>query len=199
MKWSFLCFLLLLLNPVTLPAEEFEIEKASVIVNIHTNTLALIEANHISEIHPVATGKKKRNASWSFSCIGKGKQPYYRKKNIQGGDKDNPLGTRWIGFDANGTEGRTFGLHGTNRPSSIGYHASLGCIRLANTSVERLYEKLEIGSAVVIVNEAKSFKVIAQNYGLIKESKKSKHMPAFKTFPDLRRHLKCLQEQGFQS
>ncbi|MBM7838170.1 lipoprotein-anchoring transpeptidase ErfK/SrfK [Alkalihalobacillus xiaoxiensis] len=172
MKWSFLCFLLLLLNPVTLPAEEFEIEKASVIVNIHTNTLALIEANHISEIHPVATGKKgEETPVGHFHVLVKAKQPYYRKKNIQGGDKDNPLGTRWIGFDANGTEGRTFGLHGTNRPSSIGYHASLGCIRLANTSVERLYEKLEIGSAVVIVNEAKSFKVIAQNYGLIKESK----------------------------
>ncbi|GAF19352.1 ErfK/SrfK protein [Bacillus sp. JCM 19046] len=148
MKWSFLCFLLLLLNPVTLPAEEFEIEKASVIVNIHTNTLALIEANHISEIHPVATGKKSEETPVGhFHVLVKAKQPYYRKKNIQGGDKDNPLGTRWIGFDANGTEGRTFGLHGTNRPSSIGYHASLGCIRLANTSVERLYEKLEIGSA----------------------------------------------------
>lgn len=47
------------LQPLQMPGDtDWEVEKASVIVNVRTNTLALIEANHIAEIHPVATGKK---------------------------------------------------------------------------------------------------------------------------------------------
>jgi lipoprotein-anchoring transpeptidase ErfK/SrfK len=169
-KWSFLCiFLVMSLQPLQMPGDtDWEVEKASVIVNVRTNTLALIEANHIAEIHPVATGKKgDETPLGQFTVLVKVEQPYYRKKNIPGGDARNPLGSRWIGFDALGTAGRTYGLHGTNRPGSIGYSASAGCIRLANPTIERLYQKIDIGSKIFIVNEHRSFQAIAKEAGLI--------------------------------
>lgn len=66
----------------------------------------------------------------------KAKDPYYRKKNIEGGAKNNPLGRRWIGFDARGTDGRTYGIHGTSDETSIGKFITAGCVRLHNQDVE---------------------------------------------------------------
>ncbi|SDC10919.1 L,D-transpeptidase catalytic domain [Shouchella lonarensis] len=161
-------FTLLLLGTQPSTFIEWEMPQASVIVNVHTHTLALIESRHVEEIHSVATGKKgDETPLGKFTVRVKAKNPYYRKKNIAGGAPNNPLGSRWIGFDALGTEGRTYGLHGTNRPGSIGYRVSAGCIRLANESVERLYERLEVGSTIVIVDEKASFEAIGKKYGLL--------------------------------
>lgn len=58
------------------------------------------------------------------------------------------FGTRWIGLDI---PWGTYGIHGTNRPQSIGTHASHGCIRMFNRHVEEIYEWVEIGTRVVIL------------------------------------------------
>ncbi|MFS0786357.1 L,D-transpeptidase [Shouchella sp. 1P09AA] len=167
MKWSF--FLSIYVFFSALFPNQFLIEQADIIVNIKTNELALIEANHISEVFPIASGKKgEETPEGEFQVLVKAKQPYYRKKDIPGGDERNPLGSRWIGFDANGTSGRTYGVHGTNQPHSIGYHASLGCIRMENSAVEYVFERVEIGSKVVVVNDQRSFNALGKAYGLLK-------------------------------
>ena len=43
-----------------------------------------------------------------------------------------------------------YGIHGTNKPSSIGQNASHGCIRMINTDAEELYEMIPNGTRVVI-------------------------------------------------
>jgi lipoprotein-anchoring transpeptidase ErfK/SrfK len=58
----------------------------------------------------------------------------------------NPLGTRWMGLTAPGV-----GIHGTPNPSSIGYSASHGCIRMHIPEAEWLFERVEIGTTVFIV------------------------------------------------
>ena len=58
------------------------------------------------------------------------------------------FGTRWIGLDI---PWGTYGIHGTNRPQSIGTDASHGCIRMFNRHVEEIYEWVEIGTRVVIL------------------------------------------------
>ena len=55
----------------------------------------------------------------------------------------NPLGTRWIGLNEKG-----YGIHGTDRPGSIGSAASHGCIRLRNEDVEQLFERVRAGDVV---------------------------------------------------
>ncbi len=58
----------------------------------------------------------------------------------------NPLGTRWMGLSAPGV-----GIHGTPDPASIGYSASHGCIRMLIPQAEWLFEHVEIGTTVYIV------------------------------------------------
>jgi lipoprotein-anchoring transpeptidase ErfK/SrfK len=58
----------------------------------------------------------------------------------------NPLGTRWMGLSAWGV-----GMHGTPDAASIGYSASHGCIRMRIPDAEWLYQRVRIGTPVVIV------------------------------------------------
>jgi len=57
------------------------------------------------------------------------------------------FGTRWIGLDV---PWGTYGIHGTNRPHSIGKDVSHGCIRMLNRHVEEIYELVDVGTKVTI-------------------------------------------------
>jgi hypothetical protein len=105
--------------------------------------------------------------------------PYYRKKDIAGGDRNNPLGTRWIGFDAEDTDGRTYGVHGTNKPESIGGYVTQGCIRLPNELVEVLFDHIPIGTRIWIVNTDKSFEELGREKGIMRWTKAAGKLAAF--------------------
>lgn len=92
----------------------------------------------------------------------KAKNPYYIAKNIPGGSPKNPLGSRWMGFNARGTDGSKYGIHGTNQPSSIGKYISQGCIRMKKNDVEYLFDRIPIGTKVWIVKSKKSFQQLAK-------------------------------------
>ncbi|MFD2973341.1 L,D-transpeptidase [Peribacillus deserti] len=140
-----------------------------IIVNKKVHQLALVQDNKIQKVYKAATGKTEElTPEGLFKVTVKAKNPYYRKKNIPGGDPRNPLGSRWIGFNAKGTDGRIYGVHGTNRPGLIGTSVSQGCIRLTNKDVEQLYEKVPLGTQILVVNSTKSFLQIAKQYKAIK-------------------------------
>lgn len=61
---------------------------------------------------------------------------------------DNPLGTRVLKLDMPG-----YLIHGTNTPFGVGMRVSHGCVRLYPENIEFLYELIEIGEPVEIVNE----------------------------------------------
>jgi peptidoglycan hydrolase-like protein with peptidoglycan-binding domain len=63
----------------------------------------------------------------------------------------NPLGTRWIGLNAN-----VVGIHGTSSPWSIGSAASHGCVRMYIPDVEELFELVNVGTPVSIYAERPS-------------------------------------------
>lgn len=60
------------------------------------------------------------------------------------------LGTRFLGLDV---PWGGYGIHGTNRPWSIGHFISQGCIRLRNKDVEELFEWIPVGTSVRIEGE----------------------------------------------
>jgi lipoprotein-anchoring transpeptidase ErfK/SrfK len=151
------------LGPNPLPGDPF------VIVNKTTNEMAFVNENRIQTIVNVATGKtEKLTPEGMFTITVKAPNPYYRKKDIPGGTPENPLGTRWIGFDAEETDGRIYGLHGTNQPESIGKNVSNGCIRLQNEAIESLYDLIPLGTKIVVVRSNKSFEEIAREHHAIK-------------------------------
>ncbi|MEM6384128.1 MAG: L,D-transpeptidase [Pseudomonadota bacterium] len=65
------------------------------------------------------------------------------------GGPENPLGARALYLYRGGRD-TLYRIHGTNAPWSIGQAMSSGCIRMMNEHVEELYERVRIGSRVIV-------------------------------------------------
>lgn len=61
---------------------------------------------------------------------------------------DNPLGDRWIGFWTDGTN--AIGFHGTPDEHLIGQAVSHGCVRMRNADVIALYDRIRLGTHVIV-------------------------------------------------
>ena len=66
-----------------------------------------------------------------------------------GGGPGNPLGARamYLGNSE-------YRIHGTNAPDTIGKRVSSGCIRLTNADVEDLFNRVTIGTKVVVLPDS---------------------------------------------
>jgi lipoprotein-anchoring transpeptidase ErfK/SrfK len=76
------------------------------------------------------------------------RQPYLPR--FMAGGPGNPLGARALYLGS--TEYR---IHGTNQPQTIGQAVSSGCFRLANPQVIDLFDRVPVGTKVVILQAAK--------------------------------------------
>jgi lipoprotein-anchoring transpeptidase ErfK/SrfK len=120
------------------------------------NTLRLYRGTTLVRTFPVATGQAiyptpaglwhivvmQRDPWWyppTYDEWAKGLKP------VPPGPS-NPLGTRWMGLDAPGV-----GIHGTDAPSSIGYSASHGCVRMQVPDAEWLFDHVVVKTPVVIL------------------------------------------------
>jgi lipoprotein-anchoring transpeptidase ErfK/SrfK len=85
------------------------------------------------------------------------RQPYLPR--WVGGGPGNPLGARALYL------GNTdYRIHGTNDATTIGKHVSSGCIRLQNADVEDLYERVGVGTKVVVLpNDQRSVSIGGAN------------------------------------
>jgi lipoprotein-anchoring transpeptidase ErfK/SrfK len=61
------------------------------------------------------------------------------------GGPDNPLGARALYLGSS-----LYRIHGTNEPHTIGQNVSSGCIRMLNDDVLDLYERVKVGTKVVV-------------------------------------------------
>ena len=62
------------------------------------------------------------------------------------GGPDNPLGSRAMYLGST-----LYRIHGSNQPWSIGKAVSSGCIRMRNQDAVDLYERVRIGTNVVVL------------------------------------------------
>jgi lipoprotein-anchoring transpeptidase ErfK/SrfK len=139
-----------------------------VVVNKTTNELAYYNDGKLIKTFPVSTGVAvDLTPEGKFTITVKAKDPYYRKKDIPGGAKENPLGTRWIGFDAEGTDGRIYGIHGNNNPDFIGKYVTQGCVRMYEEDVQYLFEHLPLGTKVLITHSKEDFIKLGKKYGAL--------------------------------
>lgn len=72
------------------------------------------------------------------------------------GGLDNPLGARALYLYQGGRD-TLYRIHGTNEPYSIGSNVSSGCIRLINQDIIDLYERIPVGTRVVVVGPSDGF------------------------------------------
>jgi len=65
---------------------------------------------------------------------------------IPGGSPHNPMGVAALTL-----AGGQYAIHGTNAPNSIGGFVSSGCIRMYNHDITDLYQRVQVGTPVVVV------------------------------------------------
>lgn len=65
------------------------------------------------------------------------------------GGADNPLGARAL-YLFQGNKDTLYRIHGTNEPETIGRGVSSGCIRMRNVDVIDLYNRVKLGTKVVV-------------------------------------------------
>jgi lipoprotein-anchoring transpeptidase ErfK/SrfK len=146
--------------------QEKQAEKSSVqrriVVSIPDRKLALIEDGRVVKIYPTAVGADATpSPAGSFTIVHRIPNPawYGAGKAIPAG-RNNPLGTRWLGLSR-----KSYGIHGTNAPASIGRNASHGCIRMRNRDVEELFEMVAVGDVVELRGERDD--ELAQIFGAV--------------------------------
>lgn len=80
----------------------------------------------------------------------------------QKGGIDNPLGARAL-YLYQGNRDTLYRIHGTNQPWSIGLNLSSGCIRMLNSDVEYLYDRVKLGSKVVVIGPGQTTRAFSEN------------------------------------
>lgn len=86
-----------------------------------------------------------------FKIVNKIKNRPYYKGHIAGGAPNNPLGKYWLGLKVKNYEGTVYAIHGNNNESSIGKAVSNGCIRLHNSDIEWLFNRVMAYGCTVVI------------------------------------------------
>lgn len=110
----------------------------TILVDLNDLKLYLIDKdnNNIIKSYSVASGKRSTpSPTGTWKIVGK-----YENWGTGFGTRFMALNVPW---------GR-YGIHGTNKPFSIGGSDSHGCIRMYNRDVEDLYKRVNYGTIVVI-------------------------------------------------
>ncbi len=102
--------------------------------------------------YPIAVGREGwETPTGQYQVIQKIQEPAWQHPftgEIIPPGPENPLGMRWIGFWTDGTN--YIGFHGTPNEDTVGQAASHGCIRMLNQDVQLLFDKVTIGTPVIV-------------------------------------------------
>ena len=88
---------------------------------------------------------KYTNPAWSPPAEVKRDRPSMPNV-IPGGSPRNPMGVAAMTL-----AGGEYAIHGTNAPGSIGRPVSYGCIRMHNHDIMDLYQRVAVGTRVVVL------------------------------------------------
>jgi lipoprotein-anchoring transpeptidase ErfK/SrfK len=126
-----------------------------IVIRRESKSLNLYDGMHFVRSFRIATGMPQYPTPLGrFQIVTKWKNPWwYPPSSDWAKGKDpippgpgNPLGTRWMGLSAPGV-----GIHGTPDAASLGYSLSHGCIRMAISEAEWLFNRVDLGTTVFIV------------------------------------------------
>ncbi len=156
------------LNPEYAPQRVFyslNYTPGTIVVDPRNHFLYLMERWGRARRYGVGVGKAglafqgsaiiQRKAEWpswtpTRNMIRREPQKYARyAKGVPGG-VNNPLGARALYLYKNGRD-TYYRIHGTTQPSSIGRSVSNGCIRMINDHVVDLYNRVPVGTRVVVL------------------------------------------------
>jgi len=135
------------------------VQPGTIVINAHQRRLFFVVREGVAISYPVAVPKSGKewsgvaaidgkyvNPDWVPPAIVKADHPEL-PNYIRGGSPHNPMGIRALTLDRH-----QVAIHGTTAKmrASIGTAASYGCIRMLNEDVSDLYDRVSVGSPVIM-------------------------------------------------
>jgi lipoprotein-anchoring transpeptidase ErfK/SrfK len=129
----------------------------TILVRTSERQLYLFIGNGRAIRYPVGVGREGKQWSGNSRIEGKYVRPDWAPpdvirhdhpdlpKLIRGGSPQNPMGAAALSL-----AGGEYAIHGTNKPESIGHFVSYGCIRMYNEDIRDLYNRVRVGTRVVV-------------------------------------------------
>jgi lipoprotein-anchoring transpeptidase ErfK/SrfK len=131
----------------------------TIVVKTNERRLYLVLGEGAAVRYPVGVGKPGKQWSGVTKIDGKYRQPAWappaevKRDNpnipnvIAGGSPANPMGVAAMTL-----AGGEYAIHGTNKPGSIGGFVSYGCVRMLNDDITDLYQRVSVGTSVVVTS-----------------------------------------------
>lgn len=148
---------------IVIPARHLlpDADKSGIVINLPEMRLFFFPADGSEPVtHPIGVGRigletptgstqvmrKKVGPTWYPTQRMRDEDPSLPEYIKPG--SNNPLGTHalYLGWPS-------YALHGTNKPYGIGRRVSSGCIRLLPEDIVTLFDKVEVGTKVEVVNQ----------------------------------------------
>jgi lipoprotein-anchoring transpeptidase ErfK/SrfK len=153
----------------------------TIIVDTNNKFLYLVEGNNRATRYGIGVGRDGfgwsgvvnvgRKSEWPVWTpppemrVREAKEGHPLPASMPGGE-NNPLGARAMYLYQNGHD-TIFRIHGTTQPWTIGLNLSSGCIRMMNADVEDLYDRVPVGTKVIVVGPGnKQGEVSYQDHGV---------------------------------
>jgi lipoprotein-anchoring transpeptidase ErfK/SrfK len=130
----------------------------TIVVKTGERRLYLVLGDGRAIRYPVGVGRAGKQWSGTSYIDGKHLRPAWSPPDevkrdkpslpdvIPGGSPRNPMGAAALTLS-----GGQYAIHGTNSPRSIGGFVSYGCIRMYNQDITDLYDRVRVGTRVVVV------------------------------------------------
>ena len=134
-----------------------DVSPGTIVVRTNERRLYLVLGQGRAMAYPVGVGRAgKQWAGKSFIDSKRirpawGPPPDIKREHpnmpdvIAGGAPNNPMGAAALTLS-----GGEYAIHGTNNPGSIGGYVSYGCIRMYNQDITDLYDRVGVGTPVVV-------------------------------------------------
>jgi lipoprotein-anchoring transpeptidase ErfK/SrfK len=153
-------------------------QPGTIVVDPGQRFLYLVEADGRARRYGIGVGRE--GFGWSGAAVVGSKQQWPKwfppvemqarderarefANGMEGGP-DNPLGARALYLFQNGKD-TLYRIHGTNEPQSIGRAVSSGCSRMLNADVIDLYDRVPVGTKVVVLPASNPIARLGQALG----------------------------------
>jgi lipoprotein-anchoring transpeptidase ErfK/SrfK len=147
-------------NPIPRTTVEYPSNYApgTIIVNTAERRLYLVLSNGQALRYGIGVGRDGFRWSGTHRITAKKEWPEWtppsdmlrRRPDLprhMAGGIENPLGARALYLGST-----LYRIHGSNEPETIGQAVSSGCIRMTNDDVKDLYDRVSVGTTVVVKN-----------------------------------------------
>jgi lipoprotein-anchoring transpeptidase ErfK/SrfK len=129
----------------------------TVVIDTNTRFLYLVQGNGRALRYGIGVGRPGFEWAGAKTVTRKAEWPDWRPPpqmlqrrpdlpRYMAGGPDNPMGARGIYLGSS-----LYRIHGTNEPHTIGQAVSSGCIRMTNDDVADLYDRVRVGTRVIVM------------------------------------------------